>query len=303
MTERRRSLATLRDDELGEELRSLAAWIVSPATDRAAGSPDPARRARLRLETGVGLGRTRGRWWPFDQIGWPAGGRVRPLRRSLVLALIALVALVAIVGAIGFGVPGIRIIFTGASPTPSVSAGPSGPPGPTANSSPSPSPTVPGPPGSGLDLGIITTAADVPGLAGFPLQLPNSTSVGSPDAIWYRDGRVSLVWTARPGLPETQAPGIGLLVTEFRGKVDEAFFQKMLGPGTTLTAVTVGGEGAWWIGGEPHEFVYLDPTGLMIADTRRVVGDTLIWTRGDLTFRMETALGRAAAIGLAETIH
>jgi hypothetical protein len=140
-------------------------------------------------------------------------------------------------------------------------------------------------------------------MGGFPLALPTSSSFGAPDATWFTEGRVTFVWRTQPGLPQTRAAGVGLLLTEFRGTVNEEFFQKMIGPGTTVSPVMVGDVAGWWISGEPHEIVYLDPRGEIIPDTRRVVGDTLLWTRGDMTFRMETSLDRGAAIDLAETIR
>ncbi|HEX5825370.1 MAG TPA: hypothetical protein VFY18_13010, partial [Candidatus Limnocylindrales bacterium] len=59
----RSSLATLGDDELAAELRLLSSWLDTPAPRSSAGSPDPARRARLRIEAGGG--RRRPSWWPF----------------------------------------------------------------------------------------------------------------------------------------------------------------------------------------------------------------------------------------------
>jgi len=165
------------------------------------------------------------------------------------------------------------------------------------------SPTPPGPPGSDLDLGFLTTPAEAPNLTDFGLLRPTDPAVGVPDTIWYREGRLTLIWTSRPGLPDTEAAGIGLLLTEFRGSVDREFFGKMIGSGTTLTPVTVNGSTGYWISGALHEFFYLDPNGQVVNDGRRVVGDTLIWTRGAITFRLETSLGREAAIRIAETIR
>jgi len=292
MSDLRRPLATLGDDELGAELRSLAAWLDDPTVGVPAGAADPARRARVRIEAAGGrMGR---RWWLLG--GWSA----RPVRRSLVLAIVALVVLAAIVGAIGFGVPGIRIIFSGASPAPSASLAPSVIPTPAASAV---APTPPGPPGSDLDLGFLTTPAEAPNLTDFGLLRPTDPAVGAPDTIWYREGRLTLIWTSRPGLPDTEAAGIGLLLTEFRGSVDREFFGKMVGSGTTLTPVTVNGSTGYWIAGALHDFFYLDPNGQVVNDGRRVVGDTLIWTRGTITFRLETSLGREAAIRIAETIR
>jgi hypothetical protein len=298
MSDLRRPLAALDDDELGVELRSLAAWLDGPTVAVPAGGADPARRARLRIEAAGGrMGR---RWWPLD------GKRARPVRRSLVLAIVALVVLAAIVGAIGFGVPGIRIIFTGATAAPSASPAQSASPAPSAtpiSATSAVAPTPPGPPGADLDLGFLTTPAEAPTLTDFGLLRPSDPAVGVPDTIWYREGRLTLIWTSRPGLPDTQASGIGLLLTEFRGSVDQEFFGKMVGPGTTLTPVTVGGSTGYWIAGALHDFFYLDANGQVVNDGRRVVGDTLIWTKGTMTFRLETSLGRAAAIRIAETIR
>jgi hypothetical protein len=278
------------DEALDTELRSLAAWLdVGPVVATTAAAPDPARLARLRIEAG-GSG-TRSASWPF-------GRTALPVRRSLVLAIVALAVVAAVVGAIGLGVPGIRIIFTGATPSPTAT--------PTAAASPvapTSTPIPPGPPGSDLDLGVLTTQADAAKLTDFGLLRPTDPSIGAPETIWYREGRLTLIWKSRPGLPETQAAGVGLLVTEFRGSVNRDFFGKMIGGGTTVTPVTVDGSTGYWIAGALHDFFYLDANGGFVSDSRRVVGDTLIWTRAGITFRMETALGRDAAIGIAETIR
>jgi hypothetical protein len=39
-----------------------------------------------------------------------------------------------------------------------------------------------------------------------------------------------------------------------------------------------------------------------VSDSRRWVGDTLLWTDGGTTYRLETALGRDAAIRIAESL-
>jgi len=302
MNDIRRSLAGLSDDELGAELRSIAGWVAAPVPATAPGSLDPARRARLRIESSGGRpSRTR---WPFGRgTWWPFGGATRPLRRSFVLAIIALIVLAAIAAAIGFGVPGIRLFFVGATPTPGISASP--PPGVSTSPSPSvsPSPSIPGPPGSDFDLGFMTTPSEAPTLTGFALQLPTDPVVGPPDTVWYGEGRLTMVWASRPGLPDAQATGVGLLLSEFRGSLDRDFFGKMIGPGTTITPVTVGGVTGYWISGAMHDLVYIGVNGQIENDSRRVVGDTLIWTRGDLTFRLETALGRDEAIRIAESIR
>jgi hypothetical protein len=303
MTDIRGSLAGLSDDALATELRSLSGWVAAPVPATAPGTLDPARLARLRIERGDD--RPGPTWWPFGRGAWsPFGGTAtRPLRRSFVLAIIALVVLAAIVGAIGFGVPGIRLFFVGATPTPGISASPT----PSVSISPSPSvspsPSIPGPPGSNFDLGFITNPSEAPRLTGFALQLPTDPVVGPPDTVWFDAGRLTIVWASRPGLPDAQATGVGLLLTEFRGSLDRNLFGKMIGPGTTVTPVTVGGVTGYWISGAMHDLVYIGVNGQIENDSRRVVGDTLIWSRGPLTFRLETTLGQDAAIRIAESIR
>ena len=294
MSDQRRALAGMGDDALGAELRELGPWLESPRSRIAPDSPDPARRARLRIEAAPR--RTPRAWWPW------AGRRGPAVRRSFVLAVIALVVLAAIVGAIGFGVPGIRIIFTGATPAPSPALSPIPSASPTAAAS-TPAPTPPGPLGSDLDLGFPTTLAEAPTLTDFGLLRPTDPAIGPPDTIWLREGRLTLIWKSRPDLPDTQAPGIGLLLNEFRGSVDQEFFGKMIGGGTTLTPVTIDGTTGYWISGALHDFFYLDDNGQVVNDSRRVVGDTLLWSRGAITFRLETSLDKDAAIRIAESIR
>jgi len=111
------------------------------------------------------------------------------------------------------------------------------------------------------------------------------------------------VWASRASLPETESPGVGLVLSEFQGKVDEGFFQKILDSDTILTRVTVGGSPGYWLSGGLHYFMYVDPQGNIQGDDRRVVGDVLLWTKGDVTYRLETSLGREAAIRLAESLR
>jgi hypothetical protein len=49
--------------------------------------------------------------------------------------------------------------------------------------------------------------------------------------------------------------------------------------------------------------MYVDPHGKFVNDDRRVVGDTLLWTTGDVTYRLETSLGLAGALGIAGALR
>ena len=109
------------------------------------------------------------------------------------------------------------------------------------------------------------------------------------------------MWAATPELPATLEPGVGLLLSQFRGNIDEGFFTKVVRAGTTYERLTVGDDAGFWLSGDPHIFFWDGPGGF-IEDPRRWVGDTLLWADGDITYRLETSLGRDAAIRLAETL-
>lgn len=280
MAEARQQLAALPDEAFGDVLRELGVALAYPSP-AAAGQPDIALRARVRI---VELGdrardTSRRRWF---------GGGVRPMRRGLVLALVALLALAAIAGAVGIGLPGLRIIFgdiPSQRPTPSAA---------------SPSPLAP--PGSNLGLGTAVSLADAERIAGFDLILPPDPEMGPPDAAYVTGQRVHLVWAPRPALADGEGDGVGLLITEFRGRVDQGYFQKLLNSEASVTPVTVGGSRGYWIEGE-HFFFYVEPDGDSVEDTHRMVGDTLLWTSGELTFRIESSLGMEDTIRLAESLR
>jgi hypothetical protein len=283
-------LAQLPDGDLEAALRGLEPAVDWPSADRGPGQPDLAAAVRARIEAGAMPGVVAHDRAPADGRG---GSRRtwRPARRALVLALIALMALAAVAAAIGLGLPGLRIIFGGApvSPPPSVE--------------PSRSP-APGAPGSAMGLGERVELADLDARAGFHVRWPGDPSVGPPDAAYIderKGGQVSLVWAATPDLPATLEPGVGLLISQFRGETDEGFFTKAVNGSTTLEPVSVGGEDGFWLSGDVHVYFWTGPDGF-VDDPRRWVGDTLLWSDGTITFRLETSLGRDAAIRLAETL-
>lgn len=276
MTEPRMPLHVLPEPELEDALRGLGRSLAAPAVQ--AGPEDPAARAGRRIAEAGGIG-LRPRAWR--------------LRRSLVLAVAVVLVLAAVAAAVGLGLPGLRFVFGDPTPFPSpVPAASLVPTGPV------------GPPGSELGLGTAVSLADAERMAGFDLRLSTDPTIGPPDAAYVASfGAVSLVWEPAPNLPATEFGGVGLLITEFRGDVDEGYFEKVLHFDTTVTRVTVDGEPGYWIAGPPHFFIYLDPRGEPVEDSRRIVGDTLAWTDGELTLRLESALGMEAALGLAESFE
>ena len=82
-----------------------------------------------------------------------------------------------------------------------------------------------------MGLGERVELADLDARAGFDVRWPNDPSIGPPDAAYIdatKGGQVSLVWASRPGLPATLEPGVGLLLSQFRGQVEDGFFTKVI---------------------------------------------------------------------------
>jgi hypothetical protein len=276
----------LDDDALGMALRDLATQIDWPNGDA---SPDLATRVRVAIDARpVAAPRP---WW-------------RPAGRGLVIALIALLAFAAVAGAVVLGLPGLRLILAEPSATPPIAS-------PGASSSAGVSGSVPPSgaarmPGSGLGLGRATDLDTARAAVDRPIPLPSDPTVGLPDAVYLdadKADAVALVWAPRPDLPATLDPDVGLILMSFDGSLADEYYLKLIGNGTTVTTVSVGGERGYWIDGDPHQFFFEDATGEFIHDDRRWVGDALIWSDGTTTYRLETSLGREPAIEIAEGLR
>jgi hypothetical protein len=295
-----RPLARLDDTGLEGALRSLSGAIDWPAAAAISPSgvtagPDIATRVRVRIASGE-RARSARPWWRS------VGGR--PVRRSLVLAIVALLALAIVAGAVGLGLPGLRITF--GEPPASLLASPTPSAEPSDRGTPTPTPTLPPITGMRLDLGRQVELDQVEPRTGVPVRLPTDARVGEPDAVWIDEAKfdqIAYVWEAGPTLPETTERGVGLILMRFDGRTDDEFYQKVLGSGTRLTKVTVDGHDAFWISGEMHFFFYERPDVGHVDDGRRWVGDALVWYDGTATYRIESALGREATIEIAESIE
>ncbi len=282
------------DADLVAALRAMDREIDWPAAAAATGRADVAGLVRARLVAdGAGTENVAGRGRKPAGRSW----RWTPVRRAFVVAVIVALALAAAAGAAGLGLPGLRIIFGGPSAAPSA---------PATRSSPTPPPSdrVPGVPGAGLRLGNQVGLDVLDERAGFIVRIPADSSVGPPSTGWVNpalNDQVSLVWASSDRLPATNEPGVGLVLTAFRGAVSDAWFTKAIGPGTIVRALTVDGHRGYWITGDPHQFFYEGPVGF-VEDSRRWVGDVLLWADGPITYRLETSLGRDAAIAVAESM-
>jgi len=166
---------------------------------------------------------------------------------------------------------------------------------------PPPHPTeTPGRLGAGLHLGEATTLARARHAAGFDLILP--ASLGSPDAAWVDDNRVSLVYARRPGIPPSPHTNAAVLLTELRAQATPVI-QKALGAGAILTRLDVPGARVYLITGKPHGFAWQAPDGTVGFEERRLAGTTLLVERDDgILVRAEGELSRPRMLALAHEL-
>ena len=104
---------------------------------------------------------------------------------------------------------------------------------------------------------------------------------------------MALVYPPNPWLPRASA-GVGLLVTEFQANLMDIYmYKKFVPPETQVRFLTVDGGPAVWLTGAPHAFAYAGPNGDWQFEDLRLAGNTLLWQRGSLTMRLESALDSA----------
>jgi hypothetical protein len=93
------------------------------------------------------------------------------------------------------------------------------------------------------------------------------------------------------------------LLGETRGSGSQRFLMKTVGPGTRARNVRVGPARGAWITGRPHEVLFVDARGQIVADTVRLAGATLLWERAGLVLRLEGARTLREALGVARSLR
>ncbi len=256
--------------------RSWFAGRATPGGPRAGGHAAAPGRPRAGRAAAPGRPRAGGR---VAAPGVPRAGHLG--RRPVLVAAAALLVLVGVVAAPGprgavarlLGIGGVRLELSGELPAGS-----------------------PGTQGLGerIDVDAALDRAPAP-LAPNGLGPPSAAFAGLPE------GGVSLVWAARDGLPPldpAEPGGAALVVTAFPTGAGGRL-QKPVG---NVEAVTVGHAEGLWISGPPHDVSVLGADGRPVPDTLRLARNTLLWQAGGITYRLESALGRDAAVALAESI-
>jgi hypothetical protein len=241
-----------------------------------AASPDPATVA-LRRITSVAAsdGASAARARPPTR---PRG----PLRRPALVAAALIVALLVAVAIPGsraalarlLGIGAVRIVTSADAPPPL---------------------DAPYDLGEAIDVEQAVARAPAP-LVPAGLGPPDAAFVGRPD------GAATVVWRTGPALPPIDGSdgATGLIVTAIPGPIDVPLVTKEVGPSGEVVSTTVSGRPARWISGPPH--VVRNEDGGDGSDPMRLAGNTLLWTDGVVTYRLESALELDAAVALAERL-
>jgi hypothetical protein len=272
MAERLRAAS---DAELERVLHDLGAHLDYPKV------PALALQVRNRLERELAPPAVRQVLRPY-----------RPLRRSLALAALGLLLVAGAATAALFTVRGVEIRIR---PTP--------PTAPPTRTLPPGSPDI----GRLLSLGDRVTLSEARRTAPFPVRLPSIAGLDTPDEVYIDDepsgGRVTAVYAARRGLPRASTTGVALLITQFRARVDEEFVVKEAGPGTRVERLSVDGAPGYWVEGDPHTVLYIDENGNNFPDSLRLAGNTLLWERDGVTFRLEADISKEQALRVASSFR
>ena len=197
------------------------------------------------------------------------------LPRAVALAVAATLVLVAAAAALVLVLPGLRIAIVPDLPTASA------PDQPLAVRL-----------ALGTSVDVETVGAGVPAL------------LGAPDEAYVMGDHevLSLVYAADAELPEQGGSGIGLLVQVIDGELDRERVLKLVAEGASVTEVRVGGAPGFWVSGPPHLVHYTSPSGVTRSQATRVAGDTLVWERDGVLYRIESGLGLDATLRIAASI-
>jgi hypothetical protein len=253
-------------DELETQLNELAANLSWPET------PDLSGEAAARLATSP-----------------------RPQRRHLAQVLLAAAVVVVVLSASVAAWPtgrravadllGLRGVHISTGPPP-----------------PIPTTTTP----THLDLGTPISIADASKRLGFALRVPALAGFDHPDGVFFSipppQGEVTVMYLPRGDLPASAQTGVGLLLSEFEATMETGFFGKVAEPGTTIEALSIHGQPAYWLAGSPHAFFYRLANGEIYGDTLRLATNTLVWQAGAVTLRVEGDITKDQAVAIANSL-
>lgn len=169
---------------------------------------------------------------------------------------------------------------------------------------PPPAPTLPpAGTGGGLDLGQISPSPESAASAtGLPVRRlagadPTQTWRGDVDGVAV----ISLVYPPDESRPTT-ASGVGVLLQQFSSPIGQpALMTKFAGADNRVEVVSVNGAPGVWIQGGHGIALRRGDEVLFVPD--RLAANTLAWEENGVTFRLESALDKEAALKLARSLR
>lgn len=139
------------------------------------------------------------------------------------------------------------------------------------------------------ELGRAVSLGEAEAAFGRALAVP--AAMGEPEAVWLEERSAAPIVTLDYG---------EVLVTQFRVPLArrEVTLGKVVGPGVTVEEASVNGEPALWLEGA-HGILLQDATYVPM----RRSANALVWERGGVTFRVETAGDLADAMVVALSLR
>jgi hypothetical protein len=169
------------------------------------------------------------------------------------------------------------------------------------------------PPAAGLPVplhaGAKVTLADARAAMAGQLRLP--AALPAPTNVYLRRDRaavvVTLAYKTAPRLHPTADTGYALILTEI-ANAGHPLFEKIVGTNANAILVTVARDPGVFING-PQEIITIDPSRpsqgqpALHEVAARSSANTIIWSHGSTTYRLEGGFTRRAAVALASTIR
>jgi hypothetical protein len=220
----------------------------------------------------------------------PIRPRIVPARRTLAIALGGLLATAAAALAASpglrdavfdaFGIGGVRVERVSELP--------------------------PVPPGAGPSLGERVTLAEAETRTGFNLLTIRRPRFGPPAGVYTREVNgtpiVSCAYESRPGLSPSPHTESGLILTQFRARLEQELIGKVILAETGVERVQIAGRPGYWLEGAKHVIAYRTERG-SFEQSPRLAGNTLVWQRGPITLRLEGEISRAQALRIARSVR
>ena len=153
-----------------------------------------------------------------------------------------------------------------------------------------------------LELGEEVSLAHAADIVDFPIRrLDVSTRPTVHLDAGVVGGIVTLVYPPGPGLPAAGETGVGALFTQLVGG-DAPDYVKGSAGGAGLRPTSVDGQFALWLTGPSH-VIARRSDGTETREETRLAANTLLWSDGGITYRMESALPLRRAVELAESLQ